>query len=75
MMTDEIDEYLQGIMNRPIEGEVFYTYTPQEEAARADIIKLIEAEKMAYLARVEPLLQQLGKIKGRPNFIIKTGLR
>lgn len=71
------DEYLRGIINveRPQDAEVHYSYTPAEEAARAEIIAQIETEKAAYLARVEPLVQKLGAIRGRPVVIIKTGLR
>lgn len=61
------DEYL--------DGEVYYTYTPQEQAARDELIRLIEAEKRAFYERIEPYLKRLANIQGRPNIVIKTGLR
>lgn len=71
------DEYLQGMIEvRDIQdAQVHYTYTPEQEAQRAEIIALIEAEKRAYMARVEPLVQKLGAIRGKQHIIIRSGLR
>jgi len=67
------DEYLQGIMGRPNEiGEVHYTYTPQEEAARRQLIDLIEMEKRAFLERIEPYVKRLGSIQGTPHWLIRA---
>lgn len=69
------DEYLKGIMNRSELGEVYYTYTPQEQATRDNLISLIEAEKRAYMERVEPYLKRLANIPGTPHFVVKTSPR
>lgn len=55
--------------------EVFYTYSPAQQEARAEIIKRIEAEKTAYLERVEPLLRLLGNIQGTPHVVVRTAPR
>lgn len=72
-----MDEYLEGIMNRGLqEAEVHVIYAPAEQAARAELIALIEAEKRAYFERIEPYIRKLSTIPGRPTFVIKTaGLR
>lgn len=71
------DEYLTGIMdhNHSELAEVGYTYTPQEQAARDELMRLIKAEQLAFLERVEPLWQQLSHIHGTPHFIIRTSPR
>lgn len=69
------DEYLEGIMNRHGIADVHYVYSPQEQAARAHLIELIEAEKRAYLERIEPYIQRLSNIQGTPRMVIRTGLR
>lgn len=56
-------------------AEVYYTYTTAEGNERKHIIDLIEAEKRAYYARVEPLMQQLARIHGKPHFVVRTGPR
>ena len=61
--------------DRQIDATVHYTFTPQQQAAREDIIALIDAEKAAYYARVEPLLKRLEAIRGTPHVVIRNGLR
>ena len=71
-MSDDTSFTITG---PPDSASVYYTYTPQQEAARAQLIELIEAEKRAYLERVEPYVKRLANIQGTPHFIIRTGLR
>ena len=69
------DEYLDGIRTRSGPIDVHYTYTPQEEAARRELIALIEAEKAEFLRRIEPYVQRLAAIPGKPHYMIPTSLR
>ena len=56
-------------------ADVYYTYTPDQEAARHELIERIEAEKRAYMDRVEPYLKMLANIQGTPHIIIRSALR
>jgi hypothetical protein len=69
------DDYLDDFLRGKDVADVHYTYTAAEEEARQRLIELIETERRAFLARVEPYVQQLAQIRGTPRFIIRTGLR
>lgn len=55
-----------------MDQEFFYTYTPEQEIARAEIIALIKAEQRAYYERCEPLVKRLAAIEGTPHFIVNV---
>lgn len=72
-----MDEYLEGIMNRPQKATMHLRYTEEQKAVREDLIRLIEAEKRAYYERIEPYLKKLEAIEATamPTIVIQTALR
>lgn len=60
-----------------LRGEVFYTYSAAQQSARAAIIDQLDAEKLAYLERCEPLVKRLADIEATatPHFVMKSAPR